>query len=677
MNPLKNILLLGTLLLSTQAYATMYEDAEDESTSKWQVYDNTPAGARVENAYSNQRDTNVIAFKGAGTSNGYILGNWEGKKGAWNNTKEHTLQWKMNFTKGVVVYVRVMTQQGARYLYYTHSSKSYGKRNNTYIHIGLGKKASDGNWHTFTRDLEADLKKYEPNNRLIAVNAFLVRGNGFVDDVELIDSSTHDEVLKFTNPQRYIADQIISIFENSTTTIQYGYAEVVKDDKEHGITAGRLGFTSATGDMRDLIENYYHKKPLSKYLPELKRLEEIYAENDYEVSDDPEGSMNVAHLSGLIKDWKHEAKKDAFKNAQDRYLDAHYFMPARKEARKMQLKLPISLLCFYDTAIQQGVDGLKDMIRRVSLAKPTNKKEEIHWIKVFNQKRLDELASKSYWEDSLYRVHTLNDLIKFGKYALDIDEVVIKEWGNERFRLKSLKKSWYTPNTKATWQIQLNETVNTDYHVDIYDVDLYDTPKKTIDQLHNEGKKVICYFSAGSYESWRDDASLFPRVALGKKMDGWDEQWLDIRNSKVKIIMQKRMDIAKEKRCDGVDPDNVDGYMNKTSFHLSSHDQLKYNIFLAKEAHKRGLSIGLKNDLEQIPSLVEYFDFAVNEECNRYNECDKLQPFTKRNKAVLNIEYEEKYLNDNRKLCQKMSALHMYTLVLPIGLDDDFRIHCE
>ena len=82
MNPLKNILLLGTLLLSTQAYATMYEDAEDESTSRWQVYDNTPAGATIDNVYNSQRDNNVIEFIGAGTSNGYILGNWEGKKGA-------------------------------------------------------------------------------------------------------------------------------------------------------------------------------------------------------------------------------------------------------------------------------------------------------------------------------------------------------------------------------------------------------------------------------------------------------------------------------------------------------------------------------------------------------------------------------------------------------------------
>jgi len=36
----------------------------------------------------------------------------------------------------------------------------------------------------------------------------------------------------------------------------------------------------------------------------------------------------------------------------------------------------------------------------------------------------------------------------------------------------------------------------------IYDIDLFYNPKSTIDWLHNQGKKVICYFSAGSSEDW-------------------------------------------------------------------------------------------------------------------------------------------------------------------------------
>jgi endo-alpha-1,4-polygalactosaminidase (GH114 family) len=68
---------------------------------------------------------------------------------------------------------------------------------------------------------------------------------------------------------------------------------------------------------------------------------------------------------------------------------------------------------------------------------------------------------------------------------------------------------WYIPNTGTTWQWQLqnnqDDELNLSYSVDLYDLDLFDTPSKTIQQLQAEGHKVICYFSAGSYEDWRSD----------------------------------------------------------------------------------------------------------------------------------------------------------------------------
>ena len=40
-------------------------------------------------------------------------------------------------------------------------------------------------------------------------------------------------------------------------------------------------------------------------------------------------------------------------------------------------------------------------------------------------------------------------------------------------------------------------------------------------------------------------------------------------------------------------------------------DQLVYNKFIANEARKRGLSVSLKNELNQIGKLKLYFDFIV------------------------------------------------------------------
>jgi len=202
--------------------------------------------------------------------------------------------------------------------------------------------------------------------------------------------------------------------------------------------------------------------------------------------------------------------------------------------------------------------------------------------------------------------------------------------------------SWWKPTPGLSWHWQLDGEINTKYDVDVYDVDLVETPQAVIDALHRRGVKVICYFSAGSWEEFRDDADDFPSRVLGAPLDEWpDERWLDVsRYELFAPVMRKRLDMAVMKGCDGVEPDNVDGYLHRNGFGFSYDDQLRYNKWLASEAHKRNLSVGLKNDLEQVNDLVEVFDFAVNEQCFQYDECDLLLPFIHQGKAVFGVEYE-------------------------------------
>jgi len=241
---------------------------------------------------------------------------------------------------------------------------------------------------------------------------------------------------------------------------------------------------------------------------------------------------------------------------------------------------------------------------------------------------------------------------------------------------------WYRPDTNTSWQWQLSGTVNTSYDVEVYDIDLFDSDETLIRSLKESGRKVICYFSAGSYEDWREDKESFPAEVLGNDMDGWaGEKWLDISNDLLKPIMQKRLDLAKQKGCDGVEPDNMDGYANDTGFDLTADDQLAYNKFIANEARKRGLSVGLKNDLDQIAELEPFFDFSVDEQCHEYDECDKLQPFIDANKPVFNAEYAQKYVdNDNGErdsICSDAVNSKFETLILPKKLDDSFRYSCK
>lgn len=233
---------------------------------------------------------------------------------------------------------------------------------------------------------------------------------------------------------------------------------------------------------------------------------------------------------------------------------------------------------------------------------------------------------------------------------------------------------WWQPATGLTWEIQLSTTPRTLLNVDAYDVDLFDTPQTKLDQMHNRGIKIICYFSAGSYEEWRDDAARL-KPYRGRKLDGWDgEWWIDIRRDEVRAVMADRLDVAVTKGCDAVDPDNVDGYANKNGLGLTRRDQLNYLAFLAKEAHVRGLAIGLKNALELIPDVVADFDFAVNEECFDYRECGTLRPFTAAHKPVLQIEYGGK--KEARRICPRANDLGFSTLIKSLDLDAK-RIACQ
>jgi len=202
----------------------------------------------------------------------------------------------------------------------------------------------------------------------------------------------------------------------------------------------------------------------------------------------------------------------------------------------------------------------------------------------------------------------------------------------------------WQPAPGTTWQWQLTELpVDQSFDVAVYDIELFDNDESVVAALHVQGRKVICYMSAGSWEDWRPDADQFPPEVIGHDYSGWEgEKWLDIRRiDLLGPIMQTRLDQCQAKGFDGVEPDNVDGYTNETGFSLTYDDQLNYNIWLANEAHARGLSIGLKNDPDQTADLAAYFDWALTEDCFADGWCEQMLPFVEAGKAVFAAEYTD------------------------------------
>lgn len=199
---------------------------------------------------------------------------------------------------------------------------------------------------------------------------------------------------------------------------------------------------------------------------------------------------------------------------------------------------------------------------------------------------------------------------------------------------------------------------------DWYEIDLDETSRSnrsdhrtggvynpTVDALRQRGIRPIAYMNGGAWQPGQTDSAELPNSLKGNALAGWPgERWVDIRNidapgNKVAEILKSRMDKAKAMGFVGIDVDNTDGWDNATGKSITYSDGLKFNKWLAEQAHSRGLAIFLKNNGKQASELEPYFDGAVIEHALRPGNGDppprSYQVFTRRGKAVFDIEYSE------------------------------------
>lgn len=196
------------------------------------------------------------------------------------------------------------------------------------------------------------------------------------------------------------------------------------------------------------------------------------------------------------------------------------------------------------------------------------------------------------------------------------------------------------PPVGATWQIQYSGTLRLGGAA-VVNLDGEDTPTGVVTRAKDRGAYAICYINAGAWEDWRSDADAYPSELQGKAMDGWPgERWVDIRDHETLMpLLERRLDTCARKGFDAVDPDNVDGWTHDTGFGLRRSDSIALIKALSQAAHERGLAIGLKNATEILSDVDNRVEFAVNEECVRYDECGVYRGFLASGKAVFHVEY--------------------------------------
>ena len=200
--------------------------------------------------------------------------------------------------------------------------------------------------------------------------------------------------------------------------------------------------------------------------------------------------------------------------------------------------------------------------------------------------------------------------------------------------------SWWKPVAGLSWQWQIGGgTINPSLAVDVFDID-WEEAASVVTQLHQAGKKVICYVSVGSWEDWRSDAASFPAAVLGNDYPGWPgEKFVDIRAQALRDIMAKRLDVCKSKGFDALEPDNMDVFSDNSGFPLTQTDGVNYAKWLATECHARGMAIVQKNASEITASIQSVYDGALTEDCYNDGWCADMQAYIDANKPVFACEY--------------------------------------
>ncbi|KAK4208336.1 glycoside hydrolase superfamily [Rhypophila decipiens] len=206
----------------------------------------------------------------------------------------------------------------------------------------------------------------------------------------------------------------------------------------------------------------------------------------------------------------------------------------------------------------------------------------------------------------------------------------------------------WQPAVNTSWQIILSQELSINHtnpsitpDVEVFDIDMFVHLNTTIiHDLHKLDKKVICYFSAGSYEPFRRDSDKFQDSDMGNVLDGWeDEKWLNITSPHVRGIMSDRIDLAALLGCDAIDPDNMDGYLNDNGLDITTDEAVDYLKFLADKAKAKNMAIGLKNAPDLIPDVLDIVQFSVNEQCAAQDNCASFSAFIEAGKPVFHIEY--------------------------------------
>jgi hypothetical protein len=197
----------------------------------------------------------------------------------------------------------------------------------------------------------------------------------------------------------------------------------------------------------------------------------------------------------------------------------------------------------------------------------------------------------------------------------------------------------YVPAPDVTWQAKLSGPVDITEDAQLFylDADLQDPVD--LQTLRAEGRHYLCYLSAGSLETFRDDAEEFPAHVIGRPLaDFPEERWLDVRAPIVRELMALRIEALAAAGCDGIPPSSLAVHAADTGFELTLEGALDYARWFAERIHAAGMSAGLTGPASMTGELWPTFDFGLAIGCLEGTECAEFGVFKTASKPVLHLE---------------------------------------
>ncbi|MGF1662873.1 MAG: endo alpha-1,4 polygalactosaminidase [Kineosporiaceae bacterium] len=200
------------------------------------------------------------------------------------------------------------------------------------------------------------------------------------------------------------------------------------------------------------------------------------------------------------------------------------------------------------------------------------------------------------------------------------------------------------PPTGAAWDYQLGGAYPPDPDVEVV---VRDVSAPAPEQYG------VCYLNAfqtqpGALATWRSDhPGLLLRDEAGDLVrdPAWpDEAILDLGSRENRAVLvdllSQDVDECARRGHEAVELDNLDSW-TRSGGAFGPEEAMTVAVAVAAQARRHGLAVGQKNasDLLGRADLGAAFDFAVVEECARYDECDDYRDVY--GDRVLQVEYAD------------------------------------